>query len=383
MRISDECYFRFDRAYRALGHMVDNLPVYGVGHSLGSLAHLLISARYPLAPRAGNVLMSYNNRPAYESIPLLAPLIAPSATILGPLLKQIAQSPVRAPVEVLANQLRTLSPGVVRQVLPLIEQMQASLHLALPWPRPPGRGCQAIKAPLSNHPVAKPPQMMYMDVAAGRREFIPAPEETRRLVRSYYAVPRNLLIRFRSDSIDETSELSSMLANNSAVESYLDMTIKVMSGGHGRPLAQTVVEVPREVASLGSQGAEFVGRLAQMAGDAGMPYQLTSEVTKLSQNVAEALNDSARGSSASRSPWAGNLEELASHMADFMVRRVRLPWETPGRRREPDSCPRLTLQGISDTRTYYPPAGPIRVGPQQPVFVPPTGPASTAISRNF
>ena len=48
--------------------------------------------------------------------------------------------------------LRGLSPGIVRQVVPLVEQF----------------------APL------------YLEMAQGRQEFTPTPEETKSLVRSYY-----------------------------------------------------------------------------------------------------------------------------------------------------------------------------------------------------
>lgn len=50
---------------RTLGPYVEDLPVYGVGHSLGALIHLLISSRYAVQ-RAGNVFMSFNNKPATE-----------------------------------------------------------------------------------------------------------------------------------------------------------------------------------------------------------------------------------------------------------------------------------------------------------------------------
>lgn len=38
---------------------------------------------------------------------------------------------------------------------------------------------------------------MYLDLAQGREEFSPGAEETKSLIRSYYAVPRNLLLRFK------------------------------------------------------------------------------------------------------------------------------------------------------------------------------------------
>lgn len=63
-RVSDEAQFKFDRCLRKLKSKspdLDSVPVYGVGHSLGALAHLLIGARYAVE-RQGNVLISFNNK---------------------------------------------------------------------------------------------------------------------------------------------------------------------------------------------------------------------------------------------------------------------------------------------------------------------------------
>lgn len=60
MKCADECQFKFERAMRSLGRVADTLPVYGCGHSLGSLIQLLICGRYPNVPRAGNILMSFS-----------------------------------------------------------------------------------------------------------------------------------------------------------------------------------------------------------------------------------------------------------------------------------------------------------------------------------
>lgn len=45
----------------------------------------------------------------------------------------------------------------------------------------------------------------------GREEFTPTPEETRSLIRSYYTVRRNLLLRFKDDTIDESNAFATML----------------------------------------------------------------------------------------------------------------------------------------------------------------------------
>ena len=43
-------------------------------------------------------------------------------------------------------------------------------------------------------------------------------------------IPKNLLIRFEDDKIDETTELSNTLTVGSAVSTELDLTIKVLPG---------------------------------------------------------------------------------------------------------------------------------------------------------
>jgi hypothetical protein len=68
--------------------------------------------------------MAFNNRPATDTIPFLSPFIAPSARALAPLLSQLATpGPLRATVESATDALRGLSPSLVRQVMPMIDQL--------------------------------------------------------------------------------------------------------------------------------------------------------------------------------------------------------------------------------------------------------------------
>ena len=64
---------------------------------LHSVTHSSLS---PSLQRAGNAFLAFNNHGAMGMIPFLSPLIAPSARLLGPILTQIAASPVRSTVEV-------------------------------------------------------------------------------------------------------------------------------------------------------------------------------------------------------------------------------------------------------------------------------------------
>ncbi|KAI5679473.1 hypothetical protein M9H77_10423 [Catharanthus roseus] len=112
--------------------------------------------------------------------------------------------PMIREAEMTMKQLENLSPSIMKQVLPLVEQL--------------------------------PP--LYMDLVSGRENFTPRPEETKRLIRSYYAVSRNLLIKFKEDMIDETSTLAKVLSSDSSISSMLDMSIRLLPGDHGLPLQQ-------------------------------------------------------------------------------------------------------------------------------------------------
>lgn len=57
-------------------------------------------------------------------------------------------------------------------------------------------------------------------------------------IKSYYGVSRNLLVKFKDDSIDETPTLAQVLSSEAAISSVLDMSIRTVPGDHGLPLQQ-------------------------------------------------------------------------------------------------------------------------------------------------
>lgn len=224
---ADEVQFKFDRCFRSLQETVQDIPTFGIGHSLGSVIHLLIGSRYAVQ-RSGNIFMAFNNKEASAAIPLFSPVLVPMAQSLGPFLSQIASSPtVRLGAEMTMKQLESLSPPIMKQVLPLVEQL--------------------------------PP--LYMDLVNGREDFSPKPEETRRLIKSYYGVSRNLLIKFKDDVIDETPTLAQVLGSEAAISSMLDMSIRLLPGDHGLPLQQAFPDVPPAMADAVNQGSELFANL--------------------------------------------------------------------------------------------------------------------------
>ncbi|CAA0839045.1 Protein of unknown function (DUF1350 [Striga hermonthica] len=232
--IADEAQFKFERCLRYLQETDEDIPCFGIGHSLGSVIHLLIGSRYALK-RNGNILMAFNNKEASLAVPLFSPVIVPMAERIGPILSQIISSPtVRLGAEMTRKQFENLSPSILKQALPLVEQL----------------------APL------------YMDLAKGKEEFSPTPEETRRLIRSYYGISRNLLIKFKDDTIDETSTLAQVLSSESAISSMMDMSIRSLPGDHGLPLQQVLPDVPPAMADVVNRGGELLASLS-----AGTPWE--------------------------------------------------------------------------------------------------------------
>ncbi|CAK9162712.1 unnamed protein product [Ilex paraguariensis] len=87
-------------------------------------------------------------------------------------------------------------------------------------------------------------------------------------IKSYYGVSRNLLIKFKDDTIDETSALAQVLSSDSAISSMLDMSIRLLPGDHGLPLQQALPEVPPAMADAVNRGGELLANLA-----AGTPWE--------------------------------------------------------------------------------------------------------------
>ncbi|KAI3698595.1 hypothetical protein L2E82_42252 [Cichorium intybus] len=272
--IADEVQFKFDRCLRALHETVRDLPSFGIGHSLGSVIHLLIGSRYAVQ-RCGNVYMAFNNKDASMAVPLLSPVLLPMAQSLGPILSQIASSPTfRFGAEMTLKNLENLSPPIMKQVIPLVEQL--------------------------------PP--LYMDLANGRENFTPKPEETRRLIKSYYGISRNLLIKFKDDTIDETSTLAQVLSSECAISSVLDMSIRSLPGDHGLPLQQALPDVPPGMVDAVNRGGELFANLT-----AGTPWETVAK---------EVGNSFGVDSPTIRANNSKELELLADTITDWMIKNA-------------------------------------------------------------
>ena len=69
-----------------------------------------------------------------------------------------------------------------------------------------------------------------------RLEFTPSPEQTLAAIDTRYSTPYNLLIKFRSDSIDQTRPLSDVLIRRFPKTT----TVRILKGSHTTPIAQDI-----------------------------------------------------------------------------------------------------------------------------------------------
>ena len=101
--------------------------------------------------------------------------------------------------------------GGTGPVLRLGHSLGCKLHLLAP---DGGRGCSGLAAMSFNNFSADRSIPLLADLAPRlglRTEFSPSPEETLRLVGLHYRQPRNLLIRFGTDALDQSRRLIGVL----------------------------------------------------------------------------------------------------------------------------------------------------------------------------
>lgn len=275
---------------------VRGLPVYGVGHSTGALLTLLINSRYAVRCD-GNALLSYNNRPANNVIPFLAPFVAPGARAVGPFLSQAAANPIGMSMASLYDTAKTLSPSLVKMGLPAFEQI-SPVFMDVVCGSPLLGDFQVLET-YQIHPHSIRLGLCVYSVywliagilqAHGRHEWCPSPTEMATLIRSYYSAPRTMLIRFADDDLDETSKLTSMLQQGGSMST--DLTLRTLPGNHIRPLVQNFIDVPLPIAHLASStirsSGTVLGSLSAVAADVGL-VEMEGELKKAGRQVRKAI----------------------------------------------------------------------------------------------
>ena len=233
VRSCDTILTKFDAVAVELAAEYGPVPVIGLGHSCGALLQVLITSLFPDAPRAANVLISFNNRPAALSIPGLEDIVAPLSEAVMTDNEQAnnLRSAVAGFRAILENSLQTyadsaLAPSFVgKEVIPLLQQ-----------------GIEIVDQ--------IPP--LLRDIASGRREFSPAPIDTKEVCRRMYRARRTLLLKFDNDDLDESVEIEKVLREANTIMRMkrpmveMEVELRILSGNHITPLTQNIVLEPPE-----------------------------------------------------------------------------------------------------------------------------------------
>ena len=238
LRSCDEILAKFDAVAFNLAGKYGPLPVIGLGHSCGALLQTLITCLFPNAPRAINILISFNNKPVSAAIPGFDDLVVPlSEQIMGESERSVnLRAAVGNAREAFDKSLDAfakapLVPSFVgAELLPFFRQLIETADQVPP---------------------------LLRIIAKGQREFEPTPSDTKEVCRRMYRARRTLLIKFENDALDESEEIEKVLREANTIMRMkrpmveMEVDLRVMTGTHITPLTQNIVlDTPKSVPFL-------------------------------------------------------------------------------------------------------------------------------------
>jgi len=250
------------------------VPVVGVGHSCGSLLHVLITSLFPDTPRAANALLSYNNRGVGEAVPffeeLIVPLFSDKERNGSRLIKaaiEVARDKYNGRVpsdEVLFNLIKELpspipgqsvnsllgaflggdnggllSPSLISIPKPLRESL-TNLLAEPTFDALTNAGITPLL--LQSLDITQQIPKLIDEVEDGARDFVPTPDAMSSAARRAYRCRRTLLMQFENDNLDDSEQLESYLREAESVMKMkrpmitIDLQRKVLDGNHATPL---------------------------------------------------------------------------------------------------------------------------------------------------
>ncbi|KAL7122488.1 hypothetical protein ACP275_01G048800 [Erythranthe tilingii] len=190
---------------------IADLPFYSVGHSNGALLQVLTGSYFCDKIPKANAIISYNNRPASEAVPYFEQL--------GPLVNQMMPVIETSPMYSMAQN---FSVDGLKSLVDIAERV-------IPDYDP------EATASLTKFVDQLP--SVFNQVAEGTSEFKPTPAENLECFNKLYNVRRTLLVKFDSDTIDETDVLEKTLKPR--IESFGGKLEKVvLRGNHITPCIQ-------------------------------------------------------------------------------------------------------------------------------------------------
>ena len=267
-RIAYEMARNFRTAYRSIiedeygSAVAQNIPILGLGHSLGSRIHVVCAIQSKLRrlafPREGNILISFNNYYATKSIPFLYEV--------GMLSKKAAESLLRneAVKDVFGEEWQTRSGrrdrrDTIRNPIANEEDsndkeakvQSQSGRTRRTRSRFETRRRGSYREPPSLREQAKRGVEWATDTLSAQLgqlseslEFTPSPDDLIQSVKTgKYGVSKSLLVQFDLDDIDQsvvlaTAMSSALKAQDADSEGFTDVKFARLRGNHLTPILE-------------------------------------------------------------------------------------------------------------------------------------------------
>lgn len=260
LKTCDEIIDKFELVAPDLAKEYGAIPVVGIGHSCGSLLHMLITSLFPDTPRAANALISYNNRGIGEAVPFFEELIVPlfsdvdrNGSELMKAMIEVAREQYNGKVpsdDALRNLIQsipTLIPGLADLITPSIisipQPIRDSLTNFLTEPTYNALSNTGIPSLLlQTLDISQQVPKLIDEVEQGARDFIPKPDDMSSAARRAYRCRRTLLLQFNDDNLDDSDILEGYLKEAESVMKMkrpmitINLERKVLDGNHLTPL---------------------------------------------------------------------------------------------------------------------------------------------------
>jgi len=283
LQTCDAVIRKFERVAPALARQYGAIPVVGVGHSCGSLLHILITSLFPDTPRAANALLSFNNKPVQEAVPLFSEVVAPFFTTLADrngtrpsgtdglnIGLNLARAAARGDLpsdELLNDAIRFVLPEALASAEPGDVNVPSELRDAVRNLIEPAATAfeGAGILPLMDQTIDVLGQipLLVEEVADGARDFIPTPGAVRAAARRAYRARRTLLLQYDNDPLDESEEIEELLREAETVMRMkrpmiaFDIQRRVLKGGHAAPVLAPPLDLAEKLEDvLGAETAK-------------------------------------------------------------------------------------------------------------------------------
>lgn len=268
---------KFERIAPTLAQTYGALPVVGVGHSCGSLLQLLITSLFPDTPRAANALLSYNNKPVSEAVPLFEELAIPffnyvaarndtsrnsgSEVIrVGIELTSAAVQGALPSDELLSRASDVVTPPALKEFMQKNVVIPSMIRNSLATFTEPAKAVfsNAEYLALTVEIIEAFNQIPSLidEVADGARDFVPPPMEVDSAAERSYRARRTLVLKYESDPLDESDQVEELLkAAGNIIRMKrpmieIDVQKQTIPGGHAAPLLAPPLELATRAETL-------------------------------------------------------------------------------------------------------------------------------------